>query len=196
MQSKITDRGVLPIHLGGAGVCAALLATGWFMGLGPMLAETEQESSVIEHANQVQQEARLNKTRLEALNAQLDQVQKELDDKPVSLQPASQINPLLAELARWADEQRLNVTGTTAGQPVALTYYDYVPISLSGEGAYADLLGFFKRLHSERGDLGVVAFNANRLPDGAGISYELQLAWYVSSEEAGKGEATAAVTTK
>ena len=85
----------------------------------------------------------------------------------------------MAELARWADLHNLAVTGTRAGRPVALAYYDYVPISIAGEGRYTDLLGLLDRLRSDRTDLGVVSFTIDRRVTGQGVSFTLELAWYV-----------------
>ncbi len=186
-------QGLLPIHLGGAAVCVVLLALGWLLGLGPLLSDTQAASSTIEEARQAQQATQAGKAELDALTQRLEATQAELDQRPVSLQSADTINPLLAELAGWADEHQLELTRTNAGQPIALAYYDYVPIMLAGEGAYGELLGFFHKLHAGRGDLGVVSFNVARRAATAGVAYEIELAWYVKSRNPGVPEATASV---
>ena len=188
-------QGLLPIHLGGAGVCVVLLAGGWLLGLGPLMTDTQVASSTVEEARQAQQATQVGKAELDALTQRLEATQAELDQRPVSLESADAINPLLAELAGWADEHRLALTRTNAGQPIALAYYDYVPITLAGEGAYGELLGFFHKLHAGRGDLGVVSFNAARQAATGGIAFEIELAWYVKSRNTGAPKATASVPT-
>lgn len=187
----IKQSGVLPIHLGGAAVCVGLLVAGWFAGLGPLLTETTEATSVLEQAEQVSDAARRSKEQLDALSARIADVRDQLSEQPVQLTSASEINPLLAQLANWADQDKLAVTRTQAGRRVTLPYYDYVPISIAGEGAYGDLLGFFHRLYADRSDLGVVSFNLSRLATSKGVSFEIELAWYVLSD----GEDPAAAPT-
>ncbi|MFN3166841.1 MAG: type 4a pilus biogenesis protein PilO [Phycisphaeraceae bacterium] len=191
--STITDRGTLPLHVGGAVTCATLLACGWFFGLGPLLTDTQQTAAVNQEYQHAQQAARESKDRLNKLEARLEDVRARLSQQPVHLESSASINPLLAELARWADEHGLSMTRTQAGRPVSLAYYDYVPISLAGEGAYPDLLGFMRQANHARGDLGVISFNAARMGAQGGVAFQLELAWYVVSDEAQGAPATAAV---
>ena len=100
-----------------------------------------------------------------------------------SLPDLAQINPLLAQLADWSELHNLSITRTNAGRPEALAYYDYVPVQISGEGSFGALLAFFDRLNSDRGDLGLVSFKVNRMAAGSGVSFDLELAWYVLSDD-------------
>lgn len=178
-------KGTLPIHLGGAAVCAALLLCGWFFGLNPLVSQNTQGAVVMDQAHKAEQQAAAAKAELDRVTRQLEQVRRELDHQPMSLSSASRINPLLAQLAAWADEHRLTITRTRAGRPEALRYYDYVPVQLAGEGQYADLLSFFQQLHTARGDLGLTAFSVQRVQkqSGASVGFELDLAWYVVAEQ-------------
>lgn len=186
-QNNLYDHGVMPIHIGASVLCGALLLGGWAFGLGPLLDETQQASSVTEQAEQAEAEAKRVKGELNRLIQELDEVQLQLDQQPVSLLSASEINPLLADLARWSELDNLSVTRTNAGRPEALAYYDYVPIEIAGEGRYAELLSFLNRLHGERGDLGVITFDINRKPAGQGVTFEIGLAWYVLSDDMEEG---------
>jgi len=192
--SSITDRGTLPLHIGGAVLCAGLLAAGWFLGIGPLMSETQQSATITDRYEQAQQQTRDSKDRIKQLASRLERVKARLDQQPVNLEPASAINPLLADLARWSDEHKLSMTRTQPGRPIALAYYDYVPISLAGEGTYPDLLGFMRSLNEARGDLGVVSFDVKRMGAEGGVVFELELAWYVVSDAAEQSvPATAAV---
>jgi len=183
---QFDPKGTLPIHLGGGAACAALLLCGWLVGLNPLLSQNTQGAAVIDQAQQAEQQATAAKAELDRVTRRLDQVRSELEHQPMSLSSASQINPLLAQLAAWADEHRLTITRTRAGRPEALRYYDYVPIQLAGEGQYADLLSFFQQLHTARGDLSLTAFSVRRIQkqSGASVGFELDLAWYVVTDQA------------
>lgn len=182
--STTITRGTLPLHIGGGAVCAVLLAAGWFFGLGPLMSETQQSATITDRYEQAQQAARESQDRVKQLEARLKTVQSRLDEQPVNLEPASAINPLLAELAGWSDRHELSMTRTRSGRPIALAYYDYVPISLAGEGTYPNLLGFMRQLNAARGDLGVVSFDVKRMSTQGGVVFTLDLAWYVVSDPA------------
>ena len=182
MKSQTSfDDGVMPIHLGAVVVCAALLLMGYVFGYAPLMSKNQQASSLIDQAEQAESQAKLVKQQLDRLDAELETIKTALDEQPVSLQHASQINPLLAQLAEWSELHGLAITRTNSGRPAALAYYDYVPVKLAGEGSFGELLGFFKRMNTDRGDLGLVSFNVNRMATGGGVSFELDLAWYVLS---------------
>lgn len=187
LLKRMQQQGALPTHIGGVVLCVAMLLVGWWVGLGPMLNQSQKLLSVVEEAEQAEQEAKNAKAGVDRLTEQLSAAQSELELKPVRLEPASQINTLLAQLAGWSETHRLNITRTQSGRPEALAYYDYVPIDLEGEGGYGDLMTFFTRLHEARGDLGLVGFSVKRMPQG-GVSFELELAWYVIGQEQEQGE--------
>lgn len=189
----IKDNKTMPVTLVGVAVCAVLLLMGWLIGLGPLMSESQQATKVVAEADAAEAEAKISKAELDRLQKDLKAIKKRLKEQPVGLKPARQINPLLMEIAAFAKTKKLSITGTRAGQPVALAFYDYVPIELSGEGTYADLLGFIRHVHEQRGDLGVVAFSANRTKGGAALAFDIKLAWYVLSDNTGaKHGATAA----
>lgn len=195
------DQGAMPIHAGASALCLGMLAFGWAFGLGPLMSDSHQATSVLEQADQAEFEAKQAKDKLDALAAELSLVQAKLDEQPVSLQSVSQINPLLSELANWSEQHSLSITRTSAARRISLAYYDYVPIEIAGEGGYGDLLGFFRQLHKERGDLGLISFSVNRMPATGGVSFEIDLAWYVLSDDAQDGldqpgQATASVPTE
>lgn len=174
-----------PIHAGGAVLCTALLAAGWLFGLSPLMAQTSEDTTVVEQAERAQQDAERTKVGLDRLRARLDEVKADLQRQPVSLSSADQINPLLAQLAEWSETHELSITQTRAGTPIALMYYDYVPISLEGEGQYSDFLALLRELRTSRKDLGVVSFDAKRVitPAGPGIGFSVELAWYVIADD-------------
>ncbi|MGB0768762.1 MAG: type 4a pilus biogenesis protein PilO, partial [Phycisphaeraceae bacterium] len=194
---RIFEGGATPIHFGGGALCALLLSAGWVLGLGPLLSESQQATTVQQRADAAETEASERQEELDRLQQSLAAIRQQLEDQPISLSSASRINPLLATIASWSEEYRLSITRTRAGRPKALTYYDYVPIELAGEGRYGDLLAFFGRLHRDRGDLGLVAFEVRRMSTSGEVAFDLDLAWYVVRVDEGlPGEgATAGVPT-
>ena len=177
------DDAVTPIHLGAVVLCGVLLGVGYLFGFAPLMSQNQQETSLIEKAEYAESQATQIKQQVDQLDAELSDVQLALDEQPIDLKPASQINPLLAQLAEWAELHKLSITRTNAGRPKSLAYYDYVPVSINGEGSFGEMLAFFKRMSTDRGDLGLVSFNVKRMPAGTGVSFELDLAWYVLNGE-------------
>jgi len=192
---RIYESGAMPVHIGAGSLCAVLLLLGWVFGLGPLLSESHQATSVLEQAEQAEHDAKLSKNKLDALAGDLQDIQTQLDAQPVNLSSAAKINPLLAELAKWSEVHDLSITRTRAGRPEALAYYDYVPIEIAGEGAYGNVMAFLQSLHKDRGDLGVVAFDIRRMPASGGVNFVIELAWYVTSDadQVQTDQATAAV---
>lgn len=183
MRSQRGFDDVMPIHLGAIMVCIALLGLGYTFGFAPLMSKNQQETSLMEQAEQAEYKAKQIKQENDRLADELSEVQAALDEDPIDLKPASQINPLLAQLAQWTELHGLTITRTSAGRPEALAYYDYVPVKIAGEGSFGELLSFFKRMNSERGDIGLVSFSVNRMAAGNGVTFELDLAWYVLSGE-------------
>lgn len=181
-QSSFDD-GVMPIHIGALLFCIVFIAVGYVLGYAPLMSQTQQETSLIEQAEEAELQAKQIKQELDRIADELSDVKAALDEQPVNLKPASQINPLLAQLADWSELHNLSITRTNAGRPEALAYYDYVPVQISGEGSFGALLAFFDRLNSDRGDLGLVSFKVNRMAAGSGVSFDLELAWYVLSDD-------------
>lgn len=180
---NIYDYGTTPIHVTSASLCAVLLGMGWVLGFGPLMSQSTQSMSVIEQAEEAEFEAKKVKGELHRLSQQLESVEQQLDEQPVSLLSATQINPMLVDLAGWSEAYRLTVTRTEAGRRQALLYYDYVPIEVAGEGSFSDLMGFLKHMHTNRGDIGVTGFVIKRQASGLGVSFEIDLAWYVLSDD-------------
>ncbi|MEO0476237.1 MAG: type 4a pilus biogenesis protein PilO [Planctomycetota bacterium] len=194
-RNDLYDYGVLPIHLGAGILCSVLLVAGWAFGLGPLMTESQLSTSIVEEAEDAELQAKQAKDRFDHLASELQAVEDKLDKYAVNLLVADQINPLLAELAQWSELHNLAITRTNASRREALTYYDYVPIQITGEGSYGDFLAMLQRLHRERGDLGVINFGVNRKPTGVGVSFEIELAWYVLSDDMeAKPEPTEAAT--
>ncbi|MBX2852736.1 MAG: type 4a pilus biogenesis protein PilO [Phycisphaeraceae bacterium] len=181
--NDLYDHGVMPIHLGGSALCAVMLLVGWVYGLGPLMSESHQATSIIEQAEQAEAQAKQAKQQLDQVFDELQLVEQQLDEHPFSLHSATQINPLLAELAQWSELHNLSITRTNAGRREALTYYDYVPIQVSGEGGYNDFLSMLQRIHNGRGDLGVITFGVSSSPASGGVAFEIELAWYVLSDD-------------
>lgn len=196
LQGRHND-GVMPIHLGASVVCCLLLIAGFAFGYAPLMSQNQKSTTVIEQADQAEVDATRVKQELDSISEKLVSVQSELDEQPVGLQSASQINPLLSQLANWSEVHGLSITRTNAGRPEALAYYDYVPLQIAGEGGFTALLGFFDQINDERGDLGLTSFQLTRLSTGKGVSFELELAWYVLGEETPQPfEATATAPTR
>lgn len=169
------------IHGTGAGLCLVLLAAAWVFGVAQILSESDTKTSLIEDDARALRDAEAAEAGLDRAKQHLEAIRSDLNQTSIRLQPRTELNPLLGQLADWAETHRLIMSRTQAESSVSLAYYDYVPIRLAGEGAYVDFLSLMDLVVDERSDLSVQRFDVRRQSGStsAQISFEIDLAWYV-----------------
>lgn len=166
------------VHAAGALCCAALLAAGYFAGGDILLAGETTPTQTSDRLHDAESDAALKEAAVQRLELEVEHAQRQLDDKPMSLLPASVMNQRLADLSALAQAHELTLTTSQPGQETQLAYYAFVPISVGGEGRLASFVAFLGALHGQYPDMGVRRFDVTRDPMGGG-QFTLTLSWYV-----------------
>lgn len=166
------------VHSAGALCCAALLAVGYFGGGDVLLAGEPAPAVLSDPLHDAESDAALQEAVVQRLEREVEHARQQLDEKPMSLMPASVLNQRLADLSALAQAHELTLTTSQPGQETQLAYYAFVPISVGGDGRLASFVGFLGALHTQFPDMGVRSFDVTRDPLGGG-RFTLTLSWYV-----------------
>ncbi len=165
-------------HAVGAVLCLSLLGTGYQFGVRPMLSQGKTPADWAAEVDDAQAEAALQEATVQRLSRELEMSQRELASRPMQLLAASEVNRRLAALSDLAEAHGLTLASSQPGTETALTYYAYVPITLGGQGGFAQVVGFLGALSETFPDVGVHAFDMTR-GQVAGGRFTLTLNWYV-----------------
>lgn len=116
---------------------------------------------------------------LAALRTSLDQTLTAVQELPLRLEPAAQVNRRLAQLADLAVEVGLELHQMQPDPARAGDRYDVVPIVLSGAGDYRRVTKYIRRIHDSFADIAVVDFDLTSGNAGdKQTRFDLGLAWY------------------
>lgn len=116
---------------------------------------------------------------LAALRTSLDQTLAAVQELPLRLEPAAQVNRRLAQLADLAVEVGLELHQMQPDPARAGDRYDVVPIVLSGAGDYRRVTKYIRRIHDSFADIAVVDFDLTSGNAGdKQTRFDLGLAWY------------------
>jgi Tfp pilus assembly protein PilO len=121
-------------------------------------------------------------TVLTKLRAKLDQVNKELADTPLQLQPANIINRRLADITELARQCNLVIDQIQPGRAQRAGRYDIVPIKLTGKGTFVSAARFFDLLQQRFADSGIHDFELSAQPNmtTSTATFIFELAWYTA----------------
>lgn len=176
--SPITLTAVLKTHAIGALVCLALLGAGYQFGLRPMMAQGESPTDWQARVDTAQAEAALQEATVQRLGRELELSAMRLEARPMQLMQASAVNRRLSQLSDLAKQHGLVLASSQPGTEATLAYYAYVPITLGGQGGFAQVVAFLGALHEAFPDMGVHGFSMSRSPVGGG-RFDLILNWFV-----------------
>lgn len=177
-QHMTTRNSVWLTHAAGALVCAVLLGVGYGFGVAPRIAPGQSPAERAEAIRDAQAEAMLQEAVVQRLEGELERSNNALNDRPVLLRPATEINRRLSALSDLVTSSGLVVTASQTGEISALSHYAFVPIEISGEGKLGDFIAMLGALHSRYPDLSVQSFDVLRVPTGDG-RFRLNLNWFV-----------------
>ena len=168
------------VDAAGVGVCVGLTLLLYSVGVTPMLQKHDQ--NVAQRAELEDRQTRA--TRLAAaadkLAYKLKTLGQALDEAPIQLQTARELNQRLANLTSLASRCGLAIDQTNSGRPHSSTWHQTVPIRLAGEGIYPTCAVFLDRLRRAFPDTGVSAFDLSGQPDdrAAQAKFQFDLVWY------------------
>lgn len=170
------------ITAAGLGVCLALTAAVYAVGIHPQFARQVEAENARRTLIQKENEAVALVNKLTGLKRQLAEVEQELEASPLRLQPTSGINQRISEMAKLAEENHLKINQVQPSKPEAGKYYSTVPIRLAGSGKFTDVVTFLNRLHSDFKDVGVSSWSVSGEPatPGAKADFSFSLSWFAS----------------
>ena len=166
------------VHAAGAVGCALVLGVGFFAGGRTFIEGDASPVDLTDQLHQAESGAALKAAAVERLEREVTHAQQQVDDKPMSLLPATVVNQRLAALSRMAQDCDLTLASSQQGQETQLAYYAFVPIHVGGDGRLVDFVRFLGALHEGFPDMGVGTFDISRDPLGGG-RFSLTLNWYV-----------------
>lgn len=177
-----TESNAWQISVTGLGVCLALTAAVYAVGIHPQFARQVEAESAQRTLVQKENEAVALVNKLTRLKRDLAAVEGELEASPLRLLPTSAINQRISEMAKLAEANGLKINQVQPSQPEAGKYYSTVPIRLAGSGRFTDVVTFLHRLHVEFKDVGVSSWSVKGEPatPGAKAEFSFGLSWFAS----------------
>ena len=170
------------VDAAGLGACLVISIASYALGVAPLIQRSaEIRDSIQERQREEQTKADLARSHNQ-LKQRLGQVQKELAEAAIQLQPMSRLNEYLAQLTNLATQNGLSLHEIKPGQPVSLKHYRSIPIHLSGTGTYQDSVLFLNSLNKKFPDIRVFTLNLNVLthPGKPQAKVNMGLIWHTA----------------
>lgn len=168
------------VHGISGALCITLLAAGWWLGLRPV---ANQQNGVAELKAQVQSaesSVRQRSAEYERLKTQHHQVQLQVQNRPLDLRPASDLNTQIGRYSQLAEQCGLGLNATRVGDLTASGDHRYFPVTLGGSGPMVGVLHMLGQLHREHPDTAIQFIDMTRNDSGGGARFELKLVWLVT----------------
>ena len=176
----------MPIDLWGVAACAALTVIAYLLGVAPLRQRHADLQERRRALAQKTQEANDLAGNMRQLAGRVTNLQRQVAENPLRLQPSQQLNSRLAEVTSAAGECGLDVNDIQPGNPVIGARHTLVPINLAGAGSYRNCVEFLHRFHARFADSGVANFALARNPaePSSRTSFQFRLIWYVEPQSA------------
>ncbi len=149
----------------------------------PILRSGQERLTTQTQLESLQDQSEQIESALAAARVSLLEVQTDLPDHYLQLQPLGHLNTSLANLTAVATSCGLVLHETSSGTATAGTWYDSVPIEVTGTGSYPACAVFLHRLRDELPDIEVRSFELTDNPANASsaTSVRFDLSWYAAS---------------
>lgn len=171
-------------HLDAIGltVCAALTVVGYQFTFKPIAAARTQYTAMQAELGALQQQSQQVKSSQQELSDELNTIRDKVDGSPVQLQPAKTLNLKISHIVDVASASGMQIHETQAGDIVRGTWYQTVPIKVSGRGSYSSCARFLHQLYGSLPDVEVLSFGINGAPaaTGSASTFQFELAWYAA----------------
>lgn len=175
-----------PVDVGGAGAFVALTLLFYLAGVQPISRQHAVRLRDRAELEARQDQAAKLAVAADTLERRLKKVGQALDDAPVQLQSARQLNQRLAQLTSLAAQCGLAIDQTQSDRPHSDRWYQTVPIRLAGQGAYPTCATFLDRLRRTFAEMGVSSFELASQPGGdAPATFRFDLVWYTQPKPSG-----------
>ena len=176
----MSPRSLWTIHAAGAGVSVACVAVAYFVGVRSVVSH-RSSAATIEQASV--REASTETTLLQSVNAaeqELAAAKAEIDNAPLQIGDSADLNRRLAEVSRLAELHLIEVRTLEVGDSRLEAGCQAAPISFSGQGGFAESIGFVRDLQRTLPDVVIedLALTGNESNPMGDIRLTLSLAWY------------------
>ena len=170
------------IDLTGLAVCVGVSCLAYTLSLGPLLKQksalvAQREESVVQTRNST-----VIKATLRTLKHRAIRIREELESTDRTLESADRINHHLARLTDVLTGCGLEIDTVAAGQIRRGPNCNFIPIAVVGSGSYLQCLSALHQLHQSIGDVSVVGFDLEGVPNQSegSASFMLDMFWYTT----------------
>ncbi len=173
------------VHAAGLGLVALLVASGYFLGVAPVDSlRNKQQSLRVSLKAKSTEESDLRRRHREAESAQ-SELQEFLHSRGVKLQPATQLNAQVRDIAALASEMRVEVDSLNASTPIAESQFTRIPVRLAGRATAQDVSEFMRAIRERFSDVIVRTFDirADLSGNGGLASVQMEIEWYAAKSE-------------
>jgi Tfp pilus assembly protein PilO len=172
------------VDAAGTGLCVALTAAMYLIGLSPLVERYEQVQGSTRQLNEQNRKSSSLSSSVATARAQLAAVRKATASNPLRLLPARLVNNRLAEITELAAANGLIIEQIHPAAGRKSGRYEIVPIRIDGRGAYPTATTFMRRLRETFPDTGVASFKLSGNPSApkTPATFELTLEWYALAE--------------
>lgn len=170
------------IDLTALAVCVAVSCVAYTLSLGPLLKQksnlvTQRAESVVQRRNST-----VLKATLRTLKHRAIKIREELESTDRTLESADRVNHHLARLTDLLSHCGLQINHVRAGQIQRGPNCSFIPIAVVGSGSYLECLSALHQLHRNIGDVSVVGFDLEGVPDKSEAlgNFMLDMFWYTT----------------
>ena len=180
------------VHAIGAAIIA-VAGTCWYVAVvHPIVTASSKESILRSERDVIADEVAILTRQRDDSAARAREQEKLLESVVVRMRPASALNQVVADIARFANGRGIEIDQIQPGVAKDLPLAIQVPIRLSARGTSPDAVRFLSILHSTFPDIGVDGFEvARRDGKDSVLQVSLDITWY--ADRAGERPTTATV---
>lgn len=182
MSSKIASP-CKAIHAAGTAVALAILGAGYLVGVAPALQAKERLGNDRATLDTMRAELDAAEDRVRRLRQAEESAKIELARNEIVLRPESARNEVIAELASFAERQKLKLNQIRAGRLEAGKTISTIPVIMSGTCDFSDFDRTLASLREEFPDVRIRSFSIGRTLTRTDQqpAFEFQLSWCIES---------------
>ena len=166
-------------------VCAVATMMAYFQILSPLMQIRYVNAQQVEQSDYEQRECEaLYQSRM-ALDIMLENARKEVNHSTLQLLPATHINHRIADVSILLNDLGLTIDRIQHEPPIQGKTFQIVPITVTGQGPFADCMAFLDAANKELTDIVFTDYTFS----GSGnerhdvTAFELRLFWFAASEQ-------------
>lgn len=176
---KSASKAVFRVDAAGVVATGALCVGVVLMGMQPVSESERHAAALRAEVSAAADETSKLSDKAELLKARAASLRVAIDENAVELRPSGSVNAQIARITDLANDASLTLGEIAPGKETTLTAHIERPVSLSGAGAFVDVVRFMQRLEARFPDLRVRSMNIRGSLEGPGTtSFTLELTWF------------------